>query len=196
MKIASHNTMTYLNPQWYFVPFKWMAKCQSKKYEDQLKVTDYLDFRIVFHKGKYIFAHGIMRYNKNVEEVLEDINNRFPGITIRIMNEEDRLKDMFVCFCKHIQEKYPNIKFVGGINKKDFKVLYDFGNPYPALIDKYSSCNHGKCEYDENGKEVKHKNYTGTYLDDLWPWIYAKLNNKKNIDKYKDTDKYVMLDFI
>lgn len=33
-------------------------------------------------------------------------------------------------------------------------------------------------------------------IDDLCPWIYAKLNNKKNINTYKDDDCTLVVDFI
>ena len=104
---------------------------------------------------------------------------------------------MFTLFCKKVEEKYPNLIFIGGQNKKDWKIIYSFKNePDIPVIDKYSSCNHDTCEYDEQGKEIKHIDNISTIIDDIYPEWYAKKNNLKNRNKYQDQNVYLIQDFI
>ena len=93
----------------------------------------------------------------------------------------------------HIEMLSEKVKWT----EKDWKQIYPFkGMPDKPLIDKYSSCNHDKCEYDENGNEVNHVNNTGIAIDDICPAWYAKRNNLKNRTKYINQDVYLLLDFI
>ena len=66
--------------------------------------------------------------------------------------------------------------FFGGNRKYDWKVVHDFGIQEPTLDDKYSST-------------------TGSKIDDLWPWLYARLNNKSNIQNGTNKD-VLFIDFI
>ena len=206
MKLGSHNSMTYLKPQWYLLPFAWFGRCQSLDIKQQFNAgARWFDLRIAFdNKGFPFFAHGLMSYKgskvNDILNILDNLANETKEkIYIRLLNERnsDYSKILFRTFCANVVEEYSNLIFTGGQNKKDWKLIYDFGNyPDMPLVDKYSSCNHDKCEYDESGKEINHVNNTGVVIDDICPEWYAKRNNLKNRNKYIDQDVYLLLDFI
>lgn len=184
--LASHNSFTYLKPKrWYMKPFNFMSKCQSKGIREQY--NDYnvrlFDLRVAFdkHLNPYI-RHGIMNYGyKDVEASLSFLNSRNDTIYVRVILENnsreynDKQSTSFYNYCKYLQDKYPNIKFLDGVRKFDWVRLYDFGNNYPSMDADFSS--------------VK-----GSKIDDLWPWLYAKKHNKKAIENCKS--KYLMIDFV
>lgn len=188
MKLGSHNSMSYSAPKkWYMWPFHFMAKCQSKTIKEQYENygVKMFDLRIKFNsKGDACFAHGIMEYKESIEDTLKYINS-LGEIPVRILleNKEGEHEQFFREWCKKAKRKYSNIKFFGGRNKYSWKVIYDFKYKGPEYLDKYSSNN------------TQDEKVTGTYLDDWCPWIYAKLNNKKNIEKGTDKE-YLLIDFV
>lgn len=195
MILGSHNTLTYSKPRkWYMKLFAWTARCQSKKLVEQYNTGARLfDFRFVFNNEEPIIAHGFMEFDITALQLdyifmFLDVKSKREICWVRIINEQNKNKDIFIKFCETIKHKYPNIKFYGGRNKKDWRVLYDFGYGEPKVIDKYSSQNNDVFKGKHNG--------SGWYWDDLWPWLYAKLNNKKWKERYKDQDVYLMQDFI
>lgn len=189
MKLASHDSMTYLKPKkWYLYPFRFIARCQSKTLEEQYEKYGIrmFDLRISFDKHHIPeFRHGLMAFKGDVEYYLEYLNSK-GDCSVRIWLEEyrddktDLQETLFSMFCSKAEELYPNIKFFGGVRKRDGAVLHKF-NYKPRYEDKYSSNN-------KNGS-------TGTILDDWFPWLYAFFNNRKNIEK--GTDKpWLMIDFV
>lgn len=188
-KLASHDSMTYLPPKkWYLYPFRFMARCQSKTLQQQYE--DYgirmFDIRISFDKnGKPEFRHGLIAYKGDVAEHFKYLNSK-KRVAVRLILEEymddksDIQEDNFIDYCSHLESTYKNIKFFGGIRKRDWKTIYNF-KYNPSYDNKYSSNNTNDT--------------TGTILDDWFPWIYAKFNNKKNIEK--GTDKpWLFIDFV
>ena len=188
MIIGSHNTMSYMKPKhWWMKPFLFMAKCQDKTIEKQYEYGARLfDLRLVFDKnGNVGFAHGLFSFQGNLDEVLSYLNSKMERVYVRILNERDKNYDLFKKKCMQIKLKYPHIMFIGGINKKDWKQLYDFeSNPNLKIIDKYSSMN--------NDTSIG----TGWHLDDLFPRIYAFCFNKHWREKYLTQPVYLMQDFI
>lgn len=191
--IASHNSLTYLKPlKWWMRLFNFMAKCQSKDIKEQYEKygVRMFDFRIDFNKdGDVLVQHGLMTYNIDRNGILEILNylNRkrsvkYIKISLECTYKESKdipqwKKDYFIEFCKYVEIKYKNIKFIGGEAKHIWKTVYEFKTtPLPDAISNYAS-NTTKCK-----------------LDDLWPWLYAKLHNKKAIAN--NTHDYIWLDFI
>lgn len=191
--IGSHNSLTYLPVrQWYLKPFKWMAKCQSKPILDQYSQygVRLFDFRVRFDTGNPIIAHGPFEFeskkNCDVFEFLFwlDYITELSGdpVYVRLilesnkkMKDQDKQELCFQEFCEYCIHKYPHLTFFGGNRKYDWEVVYEFGTKDPELLDKYSSTTSifgGKKE-----------NWTAK-IDDFWPWLYAKLYNKKNYAKY------------
>lgn len=183
MKLASHNTMTYLTPTklWMRV-INFTAKCQDKPILTQWNNGARLfDLRIRFDKkNNPLFAHGLVEYkggNDVVINALKQINNlKCPTrLFLELSNRDDRQEQLFKEFCERVASKYTEITFFGGTNRNG-KLIYYFGNRAPSIKGGYSSDNGGK-------------------LNDLYPWLYAKHNNKRHKNTQYNTD-YLMLDFI
>ena len=192
MKIGSHNSLTYATPRkWWMRIFAWAARCQEITVEEQFNMGIRLfDFRYKINKkGLPTYAHGIIEYDMPIDEPLEFLNGlatKDDPIYVRILQENrpDEHVEEFAKWCEEIQAKYPNLIFFCGRNKYNWKIVYDFpANPGPTFLDKYSSNNQEKYPV------------TGTYLDDLYPKLYALLNNRKNIKAGTDRE-FLMIDFI
>ena len=185
MELATHNTMSYRKPKQFWtklIPF--IARCQSVDYKKQHELgAKGFDLRLFWDKdGKLEFRHGIVSYNAdNIDEILEYANEH--EIYLRIMleirdyninkiNNLDELKQKFIDFCTQIEAKYPRIKFYGGKTINDWKTIYEFKNkPDIKEVSLYSSVT---SLFNSNSKFLR-------IIDDLCPWIYARLRNKKNI---------------
>lgn len=187
MKLASHNSLTYLPcKKWYMIPFNFVAKCQRVSLERQYVKYGIrmFDFRVAFNKASVPYiCHGLMDYKGDIYDFLEYLN-KHKDTRVRIILEKENNKnseELFVKFCKALEQSYPNIRFFGGIKKKGWKQLYKF-KYNPKYDDKYASNNTAN-------------KTTGIIIDDLYPYIYARLNNEKNIKK--GTDKsWLFIDFI
>ena len=183
MIIGSHNTMTYQKPlKWYYKPFMWMVRCQNKDIYTQYK--DYnvrvFDIRVYKYKNTWYTKHGkVILVPYNIYTLLDDIN-KFKDCTVQLVLEiskenKDEEND-FIQLCAEVKNLYPNIQFVGGVRKYDWKCLYDFGNML-SIIGKFSS-------------SPKNPKFFG-----LFPKLYALLFNKKF---YKEpiNEDCLMLDFV
>ena len=101
----------------------------------------------------------------NIKPYIDD-NYQFPKFN----------RSMFKNLCGLFKLKYRNIKFWCGRNLYNWEVDYDFGEE-PTCEENYSSVSNPK------------------YIDDWFPYIYAKFNNKKI--RQKGTEKDILLiDFV
>lgn len=148
MKLGSHNTMTYLKPRkWYLYPFRFLARCQSKNIVDQyMSGVRWFDLRIAFNKHcNPYFRHGLMSYKGDVFKTLDYLDFKKDTI-VRILLEKD--SPLYYDFCKHIEEKYSNIKFYGGKRKSDWKQIYKFKDiPEFSIEECYSSAPNSKYKW-------------------------------------------------
>lgn len=181
MNIGTHNSMTYLPPKhWWLFPFKFIAKCQSIPIEMQYELgARMFDLRVTFDKYGYPeFRHGAIAYKSDVYETLRYLNekNVLVRLVLETKKEDKRQEELFVDFCSIVEHYFTNIKFFCGTRKFDWKRLYEFKIKDIDLTQKISSM-------------------TGTILDDWWPWLYARFNNKKNISNHK-SDDWLLIDFI
>ena len=199
--IGSHNSMSYLPVrQWYLKPFGWMARCQSKTLNEQFYIygVRLFDFRVRFDKdGGIIYAHGPFKFGDRYGVELAQLD-RYAELSketvyCRIilesngkMKDQDRQETLFKQYCERIVKRYPNVTFFGGNRKYDWKVIYQFNTQEPELLDLYSSTT--------NIFGGKKDSWTAK-LDDFWPWLYAKLYNKKNYARYDGTG-VLFLDFV
>lgn len=192
--IGSHNTMSYQPVrQWYFKPLSWMGRCQHVNLQDQFirYGCRLFDFRVRYDKyGNATFAHGPIQFHGHVTTYISELNNlaansSTPVYARIILESNSKMKDQrdqeryFKSLCENIQNKYKNIIFIGGRRKYDWEIIYDFGTKEPTLFDKYSSTTN---PFGERTNTFWDK------IDDLWPWLYARINNKKNIKKYSKSD--------
>ena len=204
MKLGSHNTMSYLKPQWYLMPIHWILKCQSRDIVDQFDYgARWFDLSLSFTKsGKPYFSNGIFKYHGvDVLDTLETLNsksNPVDKVYIRLLNERDteRDKNFFKEFCSENLHKFKNLIFCGGRNKSDWESLYKLETTLDMpLVDRYSSCCCGVTLYNENGEKVK-INPTEAFFSCIFPRIYSKKYNLKYRIDYINYSIYLVQDFI
>ena len=177
--------MTYLPPKkWWMYPFRFMAKCQSKSIEEQYEKYGIrmFDLRISYTEDcKAEFRHGLIAYTGNVDEILQYLNNRSDEVYVRLLLEVGEYADLqkqewlFTLDCERFIRDYNNIKFFCGRRKFDWKTVFEFEIKEPDIIQKVSSMQ-------------------GTKIDDLWPWLYAKFNNRRSLKEVGD--EWLFLDFV
>lgn len=201
MILGSHNSLSFCRvKQWYLRPITFMGRCQKSDLNEQFNTfgARYFDIRVTFDKrGEPIPAHGIFHWDYDVDVALCELNeyaeNTGEKVYVRLILEQNskkknqaRYDKLFKLFCSYTQLFYKHLTFVGGNRKYDWKKLYDFGTEEPELDDKYSSTTRLFGERKHNFIDK---------LDDLWPWLYAKIHNKKLYSV--GTNKHVLLiDFL
>ena len=199
--LGSHNSLTYLRPKkWWMRPFHFMARCQRASYKEQYEKygVRVFDLRVWFTDNlDEEVRHGVMVFkatNIFIRDFLDYLNDK-GDCHLRIILEEDNItkkdkkasmkEDYFKTFCMVLEDVYHNIHFFGGNRKWDWKLLYQFEGEDVVLDDKYSSTT----------SLFGSKKKWLAVLDDLWPWLYARLNNKKN--RERGTDKECLfVDFV
>lgn len=175
MKLGSHNTMTYLKPQkWYLYPFRFIARCQSKNIEKQYGAgARWFDLRIAFKGNTPYFKHGLMDYKGNVYKILEYLNTK-EDVIVRILLEDDTNGEIYSNFCSTIEDIYTNIKFVGGHRKSDWTQIYHFKRKVSYTMEEWYA------SMPSNPK------WYGIY-----PRLYSLLKGRKNTDA-----DYLLIDFV
>lgn len=175
---GTHNSMSYLKPQWYLRPFAWIARCQSKTIEQQIKDGVRLfDMRIRFDDNhEPYFAHGLMAY-KNIDVI--DVLHKIPSNSyVRIIletNKYDYTQELlFKLLCQKIYYNSISIVFFEGRSKYNWEQLYDFKHNFSLT------------------------QYVGSmqsWYGKVCPYLYAKRNNKKNL-KGLNNDMFALFDFL
>ena len=188
-QLGSHNSWSYLPvTKWWMKPLRFTAKCQNVNIYSQY--YDYnvrcFDLRVRFTNNKLVIAHGIIEYKITESELyntLTDLNN-FGNVCIRIIHEIRNKKDYtkervdhFINFCSDITQKFSNIKFWGGTNLL-LKQTVDF-----------------EFEYKPTCEEVYASVCAPKLVDDWWPELFAKRNNKKIYEKGTNKD-ILLIDFV
>lgn len=186
MKIGTHNCMSFMQPKhWWMYPFRFIAKCQSKTLKEQYNLGSRMfDVRIAFTKGGTPeFRHGSMAYKGDVLDTFRGLNSLGKNLKIRMILENTkysrRLEEQEFYYrqlCWYLENIYPNLKFFCGRRKGDWKLIYQFKNQDPEIVQKISSM-------------------TWKIWDDWYPWLYAHFMNKKNRAEV-DSKKWILVDFI
>lgn len=187
--IGSHNSWSYLPvTKWWMKPLRFTAQCQDINIYSQY--FDYnvrcFDLRVRFDNNKLIVAHGIIEYKITESELYSTLQalNSYEDVCIRLIHEVRKEKDHtkervnhFISFCSDIVERFPKIKFWCGMNLLP-KQTVDF-----------------EFEYKPTCEEIYASVCKPRLIDDWWPRIFAKCNNK---DIYKNgTNKDILLiDFV
>ena len=188
MKLASHNTFSYLPVrQWWLRPFAFVGRCQRVNiYEQLLHGARMFDLRVRFRNMKPVICHGLLEYDMSDESlraILKDLNDNFP-VWIRAVleskNPDLEQRVGFDFFCMKLEREYPNLFFFGGNDRSDWECkfpLYRFNNDMPDIEHLYASATQT------------------SRIDDIWPIRYAKKYNKDNVSH--GTDKpWMMIDFL
>lgn len=187
--MQSHNSWSYLRPRnLWLKPFAFMAKCQ--KYDIKTQYKEYgvrcFDLRIRFNDdGKLIIAHGIFEYDYSKKQLYADLKwlNDKGDCFVRVLHEartkkqySSISKECFQYQCEFLVNNFPDIKFYYGKNLYDYKVDFVFENAYT--------------------EEEKHASVCKPrIIDDIWPWIYSKLNNKSILQNGTNCDM-LSIDFV
>lgn len=163
--------------------FNFVAKCQDKNIKQQYyNGARMFDLRIRFDEiGETVIAHGLAEYP--IGGLMDDLRflNERDNVYVRVILEVSKSdyadELLFTSYCAKLKSKFDKIKFIGGNRKYDWKQLFDFGIKGPAIKGLFSSITKSK-------------------IDDVWPWLYAKRNNDRNLDTYINYEGYLMIDFI
>ncbi len=134
LKLGTHNSLTYLHPQWYFRWLNFTSKCQNLTIEEQYDFgVRYFDFRIKFtRKGQVRAGHGIMTYKADFDSIYNYLNNKgdcYVNIVLENLPwQKDKKDSLFIHYVNEIVKKYPRIRFVGGEKKRPWTSLVPLGN--------------------------------------------------------------------
>ena len=189
---GSHNTMTYLPiKNWWLFPGLPIARCQNHSIREQfLYGARVFDLRIYFNTKsmQWEFAHGLINF-KSKESVTEIIRclkqlkeTTQDDIYVRLILEkwtsEWECHD-FSCKCKFYERVCPNLKFIGGNRKGDWKKLYTFKTDIPDSL---------------NNQWVSSMAEDAKWYEKAFPFLYARRMNKKN--RLKMREKLNLFDFV
>lgn len=180
MILATHNSLSYLKPQWWLRPFSWIGRCQSLTIEQQLAYgVRYFDIRVKICHNRICSGHGLLTYKiefGGIGNFLHKIRLE-KGCIVRLTLENKKAteeqKDSFKTMCECWKFLYSNITFVGGYQKGTWEHLYDFGNNVDVI------------------------EFYWTFSKKSWfpfPLFYAKKYNKWY--KWYKGSNYLMLDFV
>lgn len=207
MILGSHNTMTYLKPRkWWMWLGRFMAKCQNLTIEKQYeKGARWFDIRVSFPKNKNgehdgpVFSHGLMDFKGTTPTDVFSFLNTKPDAYCRIVLEkgDDVELDLFKFYVIGWMNVYPNMNVTQIAKKGNWSNILEPNSKSPfGGKDAYASANGYYPKYENWPGILRYKSWSGLLIDDLWPWIYAKFNNKKNVEKYKNDDIVLLVDFI
>ena len=201
MRLASHNTFTYLTPRkWWGRLFAFTARCQRVDFDKQLDYgATMFDLRVRFEDGPsgeslpYV-CHGLIKYEGwfRVVYALQLLNYlaqdpripRYVRVVLETKRPTETDKERFRTFCRNLQALHPNIVFFGGNDRSDWgckNPVYDFGVPLPDIDEKHASTTALFPRFPR--------------LDDLCPILYARLFNHRDIEQ-GTTHDWLMIDFV
>lgn len=197
MKLASHNTFTFLTPRtWWMRLLAFTARCQRVNFATQLdRGAQMFDIRIRFKgSGVPIICHGLIEYQEYlpVTDSLLYLNycckrddiHYYCRIVLETKHPDDFQLQSFRALCKAYQDTFQDIVFFGGNDRSDWSCqhpVYDFGTPMSDIDEKHASTTALFPRFPR--------------LDDLWPWLYARLFNHRNIQA-GTKHEWLMIDFV
>ena len=185
MILGSHNSWSYLPVRkWWMKPIAFMARCQNidirKQYEMGVRC---FDLRVRFDSdGNMIVAHGIIEYKDAHALIalmwLDDRKDCYVRVLHEARSEKQYTKysvESFKKFCCMLENNFKNTRFWCGRNLYNWKTDYDFGDD-PYYDEKYGSVSDMK------------------WLYGWWPWLYAKLHNRKNLKE--GSEGILLIDYV
>lgn len=197
MKLASHNTFTFLTPRtWWMRLLAFTARCQRVNFAAQLDSgAQMFDVRVRFKgSGVPILCHGLIEYQEYlpVTDSLLYLNycckrddiHYYCRMVLETKHPDDFQIQSFRALCKAYQDTFQDIVFFGGNDRSDWSCqhpVYDFGTPMPDIDEEHASTTALFPRFPR--------------LDDLWPWLYARLFNHRNIQA-GTTHEWLMIDFV
>lgn len=196
--LGAHDSWSYRRPtKWWMRLIHFTSKCQEVDIYEQYEkygITIF-DIRIRFHGEIPHIHHGIIDFGEVSWDELKFLSDHKCSMRVMLemnfpLRDQEHQEELFVEFCKKLQEEYPGIYLFGGSRKFDGKSIYSFGNPGLPLTDAYSSVT----------SLFKSSSRALAVIDDLCPILYAHLKNKKNYQRYISGEdyegKYFFYDFV
>lgn len=189
MLIGSNNTLTYLEPSsWWFKVFRWLGRHQEIPYDVQYTFygVRMYDLRLYFDENRRIVArNGSYIYPlKRFYEMLDFFDKQGDVTVLITLNTtlvDENIDKKFANVCNILNSIYKNIWLCGGYRKFDKEVLYEFDwerkNKLPKLI-----C---PAEWSVSYRFVR-----------KWCPFLIKRFNKMYIERYKDIQGFLMLDYV
>lgn len=188
MELGSHNAWSYLPPKkWWMKLIGFTAKCQHVSIREQYKKYNVKCFDLhVNTSGGYVHVvHGKVEYDISYKELKQELRwlDYRKDVSVRVILDirnkkefTEKAQDEFIKMCKLFEKSYKNIKFWCGRNLYNWEVTYQFAYE-PSCEEKYSSVCKPKI------------------VDDWWPWLFAKKNNKELVQEGTDKD-ILLIDFV
>lgn len=202
MKIASHNSFTYLRPRrWWMRLLAITARCQRVNFNRQLDLgAQMLDLRVRFVPAPYggtrpMVCHGLIEYEDgwqaavNAIQLLDDKSRGsehpyYIRVVLESRRPSEEQKERFRDLCGVLTNYHRNVVFFGGNDRSDWsckKPVYDFGTPLPDIDEKHASTTALFPRFPR--------------LDDLCPILYSRLFNHRDIEQ-GTTHDWLMIDFV
>ena len=164
-----------------------MAKCQSVDIRTQYERFGVrcFDLRIRYKDDCVQVAHGAMVYDISGAELVSQLRwmNEKGDCYVRLIHEvrtrkqyTEKAVENFRSACEAVERNYPNIRFWCGRNLYNWQKDYDFGKD-PTCYEDYSSVSKPR------------------WIDDWWPWLYAKFHNRKILAKGTDCE-ILLMDYV
>ena len=186
MILGSHNSWSYLPVRkWWMKPIAFMARCQSVDIRTQYEMgVRCFDLRIRYNEDGLIIAHGIIEYDYSIGSLIRDLEwlNEKGDCYVMLLFEARNLcqyngldASRFRNFCKHMESYCNTIHWWCGRNLYNWIVEYDFGDD-PYCDEKYGSVSDLK------------------WLYGWWPWLYARLHNRKNLKE--GSEGILLIDYV
>lgn len=151
MKIASHNSWTFLKPKsWWMYLIRRIAKCQEVDIKTQYNEYNVrlFDLRILFNLDGYPeITHGFVKYRCSIADLYNYFEwlNKKGDTAVRILLDTRSKQSydlyqrtMFRNWCSSLEYTFNNIKFCGGRNLYNWNIDYVFKNK-PAIQEKHTS---------------------------------------------------------
>lgn len=193
--LGTHNSWSFGKTKW-FIPAFW-AKCQNLNIQEQYEYGVRLfDLRLRRKKDKsWGVSHGSTFFNVDYIKDLEWLNEKGDAY-VRVFLEYNSkpknaitIESLFYDVCLDLSNEYKNIKFYGAYPKYDgSRNIFEFNTQIPLVVEQSSSTT----SLFKSGCKLL------AVLDDWCPWIYAKLRNWKNYEKFCNDFKegFFMADFV
>lgn len=185
MILGSHNSWSFLPvKKWWMKPIAFTARCQRVDIQAQYDLgVRCFDLRVRFDgNGLVSVAHGMIEYTYTAADIHMDLRwlNKMGDCCIRVIHEVRSAKQYksrdihrFRSFCSAIEHDYRYIHFWCGRNLFCWGYDYHFSGAEPTCEERYASVSPPRL------------------IDDWWPWLYARLHNRKILRE--GTDKEILL---
>lgn len=153
--------------------------------ENKDKVLElYKNFRIDYSKKSKKDIHAFLNIEENVEDVLEEMNEKMLSVIVPVYNTEKYISD---CIESIINSKFEDMEIIvinDGSTDNSEIVIKEYINKYPKIIKYIKQENHGL----GNVRNVGLKNAKGKYI------FSVDSDDTINVQFLKEAEKYMKND--